>query len=575
MEEVPDGQYQLYSVSDGEFIREDFFGKHPELRQMVAHYSNEQIRKLRRGGHDPLKVYSAYKRAVENTASPTVILAKTIKGYGLGEAGEGRNVTHQQKKLNEYELRHFRSRFDIPIPDADIPEAPFYLPARDSEEIAYLKERRAALGGYMPTRYVSVPAFRPPGDDLYAEFLKGSGDREVATTMVMVRLLGKLLADGKLGKYIVPIVPDEARTFGMEALFRKAGIYSSVGQVYEPVDKESLLYYKEIKDGQILEEGITEAGAMSSFIAAGTAYSSFGVNMIPFFLFYSMFGFQRIGDLIWAAGDSQARGFLLGGTAGRTTLAGEGLQHQDGHSHLLAYANPSVVAYDPAFAFEIAVIVREGLRRMLESGENIIYYLTLMNEFYPMPPMPEHAEDGILKGMYRLRPSGIGAARAKVHLFGSGSILNEVLRAQTMLENDYGLATDVWSVTSYKNLHVDALDAERKNRLFPEKKPQLPYISRLLQKEKGVFVAASDYLKALPESIASWIPGRLVSLGTDGYGRSDTRAALRRHFEVDAHHIVFAALSAMARESHLPLAVVKKARRELEIDPEKNNPYFS
>ena len=397
MQEVPDGQYQLYSVSDGEFIRKDFFGKYPELEHMVAHYSGEQIRKLRRGGHDPLKVYSAYKRAVENTGSPTVILAKTIKGYGLGEAGEGRNVTHQQKKLNEHELRHFRSRFDIPIADTDIMEAPFYLPAQDSVELAYLKERRTELGGYMPTRYVSVPAFRPPGDALYAEFLKGSGDREVATTMVMVRLLGKLLADKKLGKYIVPIVPDEARTFGMEALFRKVGIYSSVGQLYEPVDKESLLYYKEIKDGQILEEGITEAGSMSSFIAAGTAYSSFGVNMIPFFLFYSMFGFQRIGDLIWAAGDSQARGFLLGGTAGRTTLAGEGLQHQDGHSQMLAYANPSVVAYDPAFAFEIAVIVREGLRRMLEVGENIIYYLTMMNEFYRMPPMPAARGRGYFK----------------------------------------------------------------------------------------------------------------------------------------------------------------------------------
>ena len=575
MQEVPDGQYQLYSISDGDFIRQDFFGKHPELEQMVARYSNEQIRKLRRGGHDPLKVYSAYKRAMEKTGSPTVILAKTIKGYGLGEAGEGRNVTHQQKKLNEHELRHFRSRFDIPIADADVMDAPFYLPAQDSVEMTYLRERRAELGGYMPARYVSVPAFRPPGDDLYAEFLKGSDDREVATTMVMVRLLGKLLADKKLGKYIVPIVPDEARTFGMEALFRKVGIYSSVGQVYEPVDKESLLYYKEIKDGQILEEGITEAGSMSSFIAAGTAYSSFGVNMIPFFLFYSMFGFQRIGDLIWAAGDSQARGFLLGGTAGRTTLAGEGLQHQDGHSHMLAYANPSVVAYDPAFAFEIAVIVREGLRRMLEAGENIIYYLTMMNEFYQMPAMPEHAQEGIIKGMYRFRKSNVKTSKTKLHLLGSGSILNEVMKAQTILENEYGLAADIWSVTSYKNLYVDVMDTARKNMLFPEKKPELPYIARLLQNEKGVFIAASDYLKVLPESIASWIPGRLISLGTDGYGRSDTRAALRNYFEVDAHHIVFAALSAMAREKQVPMSVVKKARQVLEIDPEQSNPYFS
>jgi pyruvate dehydrogenase E1 component len=575
MGEVPDGQYQLYSVSDGAFIRKDFFGKQPELEQMVAHYTDEQLKKLRRGGHDPHKVYAAYKQATEHRGSPSVILAKTIKGYGLGEAGEGRNVTHQQKKLNEHELRHFRSRFDIPIPDTDIPEAPFYLPAQDSVEIKYLKERRAALGGYMPTRYVSVPAHRPPGDALYAEFLKGTGDREAATTMVMVRLLGKLLADKNLGKYIVPIVPDEARTFGMEALFRKVGIYSSVGQVYEPVDKESLLYYKEIKDGQILEEGITEAGSMSSFIAAGTAYSSFGVNMVPFFLFYSMFGFQRIGDLIWAAGDSQARGFLLGGTAGRTTLAGEGLQHQDGHSHMLAYANPSVVAYDPAFAYEIAVIVREGLRRMLEAGENIIYYLTVMNEFYPMPPMPPDVQDGILKGIYRFRASEINGAQAKVHLFGSGAILNEVLKAQKIIENNYGLAADVWSVTSYKNLYIDAMDCARKNMLFPEKKPQQPYISQVLKNEKGVFVAASDYLKALPAAIASWIPGPFFCLGTDGYGRSDTRAALRHYFEVDAHHIAFTALSAMAREKQIPMTVVKKARQELEIDPKKINPYFS
>jgi pyruvate dehydrogenase E1 component len=575
MGEVPDGQYQLYSVSDGDFIRNDFFGKHPELQQMVAHYSDEQLRKLRRGGHDPQKVYSAYKHAVEQTASPTVILAKTIKGYGLGEAGEGRNVTHQQKKLNEHELRHFRNRFDIPIADAHIMDAPFYLPAQDSVELAYLKERRAELGGNMPTRYVSVPAFRPPGESLYAEFLKGSGDREVATTMVMVRLLGKLLADKKLGKYIVPIVPDEARTFGMESLFRKVGIYSSEGQVYEPVDKESLLYYKEIQDGQILEEGITEAGSMSSFIAAGTAYSSFGINMIPFFLFYSMFGFQRIGDLIWAAGDSQARGFLLGGTAGRTTLAGEGLQHQDGHSHLLAYANPSVVAYDPAFAYEVAVIVREGLRRMLEVGENIIYYLTVMNETYPMPPMPDNVEEGILKGMYRFRESEIKGREFKVHLLGSGAILNEVLKAQKMLEHDYDLAVDVWSVTSYKNLYIDATDTARKNMLFPEKKPELPYVARLLENEKGVFVAASDYLKTLPASISSSVPGPFICLGTDGYGRSDTRKALRRYFEVDAHHIVFAALSAMAREEQIPLSVIEKARGELDINPDKINPYFS
>jgi len=574
MGEVPDGQYQLYSVAGGAFIRDNFFGKYPELKQMVAHYSDEQLSKLRRGGHDPHKVYAAYRSAMAHRGSPTVILAKTIKGYGLGEAGEGRNVTHQQKKLNENELRHFRSRFGIPIPDADIPDAPFYLPAEDSHEMMYLKERRAALGGFMPARYVSVPIFRPPGEDLYAEFLKGSGERKVATTMVMIRLLSKLLAHKDLGKYIVPIVPDEARTFGMETLFRKVGIYSSTGQNYEPVDKESLLYYKEARDGQILEEGITEAGSMSSFIAAGTAYSSFGVNMIPFFLFYSMFGFQRIGDLIWAAGDSQARGFLLGGTAGRTTLAGEGLQHQDGHSHLIAYTHPSVLAYDPAFGYELAVIIREGLRRMLESGENIIYYLTMMNEFYPMPAMPEHAEEGILKGMYRFRKSELNSAKNRAHLLGSGAIVTETVQAQEILENDFGIATDVWSVTSYKNLYIDAMHTARRNIRNPEKQSELPYIASILQPEKGVFVAASDYLKALPASIAEWIPGRFVSLGTDGYGRSDTRQALRNFFEVDARHIAFAAISALARDGGIPPSVAQDARRKLDIDPGKDNPYF-
>ena len=434
MEEVPDGQYQMYSVADGAYIRRDFFGKYPELERMVQSYSDEQLQKLRRGGHDPHKVYVAYKAAVAHKNAPSVILAKTIKGYGLGEAGEGRNVTHQQKKLNEDELRHFRSRFGIPIADEDIHETPFYCPAPDSEEIKYLKARRHALGGYLPARSVSVPIFRPPGDELYAEFLQGTGDRTVATTMAMVHLLGKLLADPKLGKYIVPIVPDEARTFGMEALFRKVGIYSHVGQLYEPVDRHSLLYYKEATDGQILEEGITEAGAMSSFIAAGTAYSTFDVNMIPFFFFYSMFGFQRIGDLIWASGDAQARGFLLGATSGRTTLAGEGLQHQDGHSHMLAFANPSVRAYDPAFAYEIAVIVREGLRCMLEDGQNLVYYLTIMNEFYPMPAMPEGVEEGILKGLYKFRPARLEGTEGQAHLLGSGAILNEALKAQELLE---------------------------------------------------------------------------------------------------------------------------------------------
>ncbi len=575
MEEVPDGQYQLYSVAGGDFIRRDFFGKYPELEQMVSHYTDEQLWKLRRGGHDPEKVYAAYHAAVNHKGSPTVILAKTIKGYGLGEAGEGRNVTHQQKKLNEQELRHFRSRFGIPVSDADIKEAPFYKPAEESEEIKYLKKRRSALGGYLPQRRSSAPVIDLPQEELFDELKKGSGEREVATTMVMVHLLGKLLAEKNLGQHIVPIIPDEARTFGMEALFRKVGIYSRLGQNYEPVDKESLLYYREARDGQILEEGITEAGSISSLIAAGTAYSTYGIQTIPFFFFYSMFGFQRIGDLIWAAGDIRARGFLVGGTSGRTTLAGEGLQHQDGHSHVLALANPSVQAYDPAYAYEIAVIVREGLRRMLAEGEDVLYYLTVMNEFYRMPAMPKGAEEGILKGIYRLRASGDPQAGVKAHLLASGAIVNEALAAQSLLETDFGVAADVWSVTSYKNLYWDALATERWNLRHPEQNPRASFLQRQLSGEKGVFVAVTDYLKALPAIVAKWIPGQTVVLGTDGYGRSDTRPALRDFFEIDARHIAFAALAAMAREGQVQPSVVTKAARQLDIDPEKTDPLFT
>jgi pyruvate dehydrogenase E1 component len=575
MEEVPDGQYQKYTVAGGDYIRRDFFGRYPALGQLVAGYTDDQLHKLRRGGHDPLKVYAAYRAAVDHQGAPSVILAKTIKGYGLGEAGEGRNVTHQQKKLNEEELRHFRSRFGIPIPDAQIAEMPFYRPDEDSEEMKYLRERRRALGGLLPSRSVSVPVHRPPRKDLYIEFMQGTGTREVATTMVMVHLLGKLLKDQNLGRYIVPIVPDEARTFGMESLFRKIGIYSHGGQNYEPVDKESLLYYREATDGQILEEGITEAGAMSSFIAAGTAYSTFGVNMIPFFFFYSMFGFQRIGDLIWAAGDAQARGFLLGATAGRTTLSGEGLQHQDGHSHLLALANPSVEAYDPALAYEVAVIVHEGLRRMLEDGDHVIYYLTLMNEFYPMPPMPKGVEQGILKGLYRFQASENKRSQVKAHLLGSGTILIQALEAQRILENDYGVAADVWSVTSYKKLYGDAVDTERWNLRHPDQPGRQSFIAQQLGGKQGIFVAASDYLKALPAAIAKWVPGPLLLLGTDGYGRSESRTALRDFFEVDARHIAYTALCGLAREKQITMAVVDEARRKLEIDPDKPNPRLS
>jgi pyruvate dehydrogenase E1 component len=575
MEEVPDGQYQLYSVAGGDFIRRDFFGKYPELKEMVSHYTDEQLWKLRRGGHDPEKVYAAYHAAVNHKGSPTVILAKTIKGYGLGEAGEGRNVTHQQKKLNEQELRHFRSRFGIPISDTDIKETPFYRPVEDSEEIKYLKKRRSELGGYIPDRRPAAAAVELPQDDVFTELMKGSGDRQVATTMVMVHLLGKLLADRAFGKYIVPIIPDEARTFGMESLFRKFGIYSHVGQNYEPVDKESLLYYKEAKDGQILEEGITEAGSISSFIAAGTAYSTYGIQMIPFFFFYSMFGFQRIGDLIWAAGDARARGFLVGGTSGRTTLAGEGLQHQDGHSHVLALGNPSVWAYDPAYAYEIAVIVREGLRRMLAEGEDVVYYMTVMNEIYAMPAMPEGVEEGILKGIYKFRASENRRAKVKAHLLASGAIVNEALAAQGMLEEDFGVASDVWSVTSFKTLYWDALSTERRNLCHPQENPQPSYLQQQLSVEKGVFVAATDYLKALPAIVAKWIPGETVLLGTDGYGRSDTRSALRHFFEVDARHIAYTALVALARENRVKLSVVEKAAKQLDIDPEKIDPLIT
>jgi pyruvate dehydrogenase E1 component len=575
MEEVPDGQYQLYSASGGDLIRRDFFGKYPQLEQMVRHYSDEQLWKLGRGGHDPEKVYAAYHAAVNHKGSPTVILAKTIKGYGLGEAGEGRNVTHQQKKLNERELRHFRSRFGIPISDADINEAPFYRPADDSEELAYLHQRRTDLGGFVPERRTDAASIEMPSDDIFSELLKGSGKRELATTMAMVHLLGKLLRDDSLGKRIVPIIPDEARTFGMEALFRKFGIYSHLGQNYDPVDKDSLLYYKEATDGQILEEGITEAGSISSFIAAGTAYSTCGIEMMPFFFFYSMFGFQRIGDFIWAAGDSKARGFLIGGTAGRTTLAGEGLQHQDGHSHVLALANPSVHCYDPAFAYEVAVIVREGLRRMLVEQEDVIYYLTVMNEFYHMPPMPDGAEEGILKGLYKFRASAKSRAKIKAHLFASGAIVNEALAAQKLLEEQFDTATDVWSVTSYKNLYWDALGTERHNLRHPNKEPRASYLQQLLEKEKGVFVAASDYLKALPAMVAKWLPGNTMLLGTDGYGRSDTREALRDFFEVDARHIAYTALVALAHEKRVKLSVVEEAAKKLEIDSQKPNPLFA
>ena len=571
MEDTPDGQYQKYVVSSGEFIRKDFFGKSEKLLKMVENYSDDQLQKLNRGGHDPKKVYNAFKRAVEHKDEPVVILAQTIKGYGLGEAGEGRNITHQQKKLNEQELLHFRSRFGIPLSDEDAKKAPFFKPPEDSEEIRYLKKRRESLGGYLPKRNSEAEPITLPDEKVYNELLEGSGDRELATTMSMVGLMSKMMADKNMGKKVVPIVPDESRTFGMDSLFRKFGIYSHTGQNYDPVDKDSLLYYKEATDGAILEEGITEAGCMSSFIAAGTAYATHKINMIPMFIYYSMFGFQRVGDLIWAAADSRARGFLIGGTSGRTTLAGEGLQHQDGHSHMMAMTVPSIKAYDPAYAYELAVIVKEGMKRMFVDQEDLMYYITVLNEKYRMPKMPDGVEEGILKGMYKFRKSKKRKGE-KVHLFGSGAILNEALRAAEMMENSNEVVVDVWSVTSYKELYDNARETDRWNRLNAGKKPRKTYIEQCLEGDEGLCIAAHDYMKAIPMTVCRWFPGVLTVLGTDGYGRSDNRRALRDYFEVDDRHIAYAAIHSLYREGKLDKKDVLKAKKDFKIDSEKLNP---
>ena len=575
MSEVVDGEYQKYSVESGEYIRNHFFGKDPDVLKMVEKMTDEQLQKMKRGGHDPEKVYAAFKSATEHVGQPTVILAKTIKGYGLGESGEGKNITHQQKKLNEDEMKEFRSRFGIPISDDDIANAPFFKPSEDSPEMKYLLARRQELGGFVPLRKSDVRPIKTPPEEIFEEFYKGTEGREVSTTMVFVRILAKLLKDKEIGKLVVPIVPDEARTFGMESLFRQVGIYSHVGQLYEPVDRDSLLYYKEAKDGQILEEGITEAGAVSSFIAAGTAYATHGINMIPFFIYYSMFGMQRIGDFVWAAGDMRTKGFLIGGTAGRTTLNGEGLQHQDGHSHLLAYSVPNLVTYDPAFAFELAVIIRDGIKRMYEDKEDIFYYITVMNENYAMPEMPGNVKEGIVKGMYKFKASDKKNLKIKAQLFGSGTIMNEVLKAAAILEDDYKVAADVWSITSYKELRREALEVERWNLLNPNQTPKVSYISKLLANEDGVFVASSDYVKALPDSISKWFPLSLYSLGTDGFGRSESRAELRDFFEVDAKHIVLAALTGLAKAGKIKSTDLDKAMKKLGINPKKKNPMRS
>jgi pyruvate dehydrogenase E1 component len=575
MGELVDGEYQKLVVESGAYVRQHFFGSDPRLLQLVEPLSDDALRRLRLGGHDPRKVYAAYKAAVEHKGSPTVILARTIKGYGLGEAGEGKNVTHQQKKLNEDELRVFRERFAVPVAEQDCIEVPFYRPPEDSPELQYLHARREELGGYVPQRSVRAEPLVADHDELFKEFLVGSESREVSTTMAFVGMLRKMLKDPEIGKLVVPIVPDEARTFGMESLFRTVGIYSSVGQRYEPVDVNTLLYYKEAKDGQILEEGITEAGSMASFIAAGSAYATHGINTIPFFIYYSMFGFQRIADFIWAAADMRTRGFLLGGTAGRTTLAGEGLQHQDGNSHVLALSVPNLRAYDPAFAYEIAVIIQDGIRRMYKDGESIFYYITVMNEQYAMPAMPGDVKDGILNGMYRFRASTNKKSKLRAQLFGSGAILREALQAQEVLETKFGVAADVWSITSYKQLYVDGNETDRWNRLHPGENARVPYVTRTLGDAPGVLVAASDYLKTLPNMIAKWLPRRLASLGTDGFGRSEGRASLRDFFEVDARFITLATLHELFIDSKIERGVVDKAIKELGLDPEKLNPVIS
>ncbi len=572
MDECVDGEYQNFKAKGGAYTREHFFGKYPELRAMVANMSDEEIWRLNRGGHDARKVYAAYAAAMAHKGQPTVILAKTVKGFGLGKGGEGQMVAHQQKKLSEEDLRAFRDRFHIPISDEEIARLPFRKPPEDSEEARYLRERRAHLGGYLPARRREAPPLAVPPREAFAQVLEGTGEREISTTMAFVRILTALLKDKEIGRNIVPIVPDEARTFGMEGLFRQVGIYSSVGQLYTPQDADTLMSYREDKKGQILEEGINEAGALCSWIAAGTAYSNHGVSMVPFYIFYSMFGFQRVGDFIWAAGDQQVRGFLIGATAGRTTLAGEGLQHQDGHSQLVATTVPNCIAYDPAYGYELAVIIQDGMRRMYIEQENVFYYITTMNENYPQPALPQGAEAGILKGAYRVRASAKGG-KLRATLLGSGTILRECLAAAEQLEADYGVRAEVFSVTSFSELRREALECERWNLLHPGKPARTAYVSECFAQAKGPFIAATDYVRAVPDQIREWMPGRYVSLGTDGFGRSDARAALRQHFEVDRNYITIAALKALADEGKLDASVVSGAMDKLGISAEKPVPW--
>jgi pyruvate dehydrogenase E1 component len=569
MEECVDGDFQTFKAKDGAYLREHFFGKYPELLELVRDMSDQQLERLHRGGHDPAKIYNAYKRASEHKGGPTVILAKTVKGYGMGSS-QARNATHNEKKMADAELAAFVKRFDIPIPEEAAAHGTPYRPSSDAPEIQYMQQRRQELGGSMPKRQVPELKFTAPALDYFAEWTAGSNKRAVSTTMGFVSILRHLLKDPKIGKLVVPILPDEGRTFGMESAIRQVGIYAPEGQKYNPHDADMLLYYREDRDGQILEEGITEAGSMASFTAAGTAYVNYNLPMIPFYMYYSMFGFQRVGDMIWAFADSRGKGFLMGGTAGRTTMLGEGLQHQDGHSHVLASTVPTCISYDPAFVYELAVVVQDGIRRMYEKGEDVFYYITMYNEDYAMPAMPEGAAEGILRGLYKLKPATGGPAVAQ--LFGSGTILNEVLRAQEILATKYGVHTDVWSVTSYNELRREALAVERWNRLHPAEKERQSYLQKTLAGTQGPIIAACDYMKVMPDQLSPWLSPRLVTLGTDGFGRSDNREHLRRHFEVNAESVVGATLSKLSREGNFKPKQAQKAFSELGLNTEAKDP---
>ena len=570
MEECVDGEYQNFKAKGGAYTREHFFGKYPDLKEMVAAMSDQDIWRLNRGGHDPHKVYAAYAAATSHKGQPSVVLAKTVKGYGMGDAGEGQNITHQQKSMDIDSLKAFRDRFNLQITDEEVEKLSFHKPAPDSPEIKYMMERREALGGFVPQRKRKGNPLKTPPLSAFENMLTATGEREISTTMAFVRILSTLVRDKELGKYIVPIVPDEARTFGMEGMFRQLGIYSSVGQLYEPQDSDQVMFYKEQQDGQILEEGINEAGSFSSWVAAATSYTVNGIQMIPFYIFYSMFGFQRIGDLAWAAGDSRARGFLLGATAGRTTLNGEGLQHEDGHSQLMAAMIPNCVSYDPTFAYELAVIMQDGLKRMVENQEDVFYYITVMNENYSHPEMPKGVEADIIKGMYQFSTSK--AKGEKVQLMGSGVILREVIEAQKILESDYGVSADVWSVTSFNELRKDALEIDRWNRMNPDKPQKESHVEKLLKKAEGPIIASTDYMKSFAEQIAVFLPHKFVALGTDGFGRSDSRENLRHFFEVDRHYVVVATLKALSDEGKIKPSVVTDAIKKFKLDPNKPNP---